>query len=104
MWSFARIDRTERFKPGWAEIAQKELCAHGQWPEVCQEPDCIGARELAKNDAEWEQNQRYVKHGKALADAASHAAMEWRLHGALTDSCRALEAAIALVRGEETNA
>jgi hypothetical protein len=30
-----------------------------------------------------------------LLEAAKHAAMEWRLHGQLTDSCRKLEAAIA---------
>ena len=29
-----------------------------------------------------------------LLEAAKHAAMEWRLHGQLTDSCRVLEAAI----------
>ena len=30
-----------------------------------------------------------------LLEAAKYAAMEWRLHGQLTDSCRVLEAAIA---------
>lgn len=34
-----------------------------------------------------------------LREAAKHAAMEWRLHGQLTDSCRALEAAIAKAEG-----
>jgi len=33
----------------------------------------------------------------ALVEAAKHAVMEWRLHGQLTDSCRVLEAALALV-------
>lgn len=34
-----------------------------------------------------------------LLEAAKHAAMEWRLHGQLTDSCRVLEAAIAKAEG-----
>lgn len=37
----------------------------------------------------------------ALLEAAKHAAMEWRLHGQLTDSCRVLEAAIAKAEGRE---
>lgn len=34
-----------------------------------------------------------------LLEAAKHAAMEWRLHGQLTDSCRVLEAAVAKAEG-----
>ncbi len=34
-----------------------------------------------------------------LYEAAKHAAMEWRLHGQLTDSCRVLEAAIEEAEG-----
>ncbi len=33
-----------------------------------------------------------------LLEAGDHAAMEWRLHGQLTDSCRRLEAALKSVR------
>ena len=36
-----------------------------------------------------------------LLEAAKHAAMEWRLHGQLTDSCRVLEAAIRKAEGRE---
>ena len=36
-----------------------------------------------------------------LLAAAKHAAMEWRLHGQLTDSCRVLEAAIKKAEGRE---
>ena len=36
----------------------------------------------------------------ALLEAAKHAAMEWRLHGQLYDSCLALEAAIAKADGK----
>lgn len=40
-------------------------------------------------------NTRLIASAPELLEAAKHAAMEWRLHGQLTDSCRVLEAAIA---------
>lgn len=42
-----------------------------------------------------EANARLIAAAPDLLEAAKHAAMEWRLHGQLTDSCRVLEAAIA---------
>lgn len=48
--------------------------------------------------AAWE--RRDESRYRELPEAAKHAAMEWRLHGQLTDSCRVLEAAIE--RAEES--
>lgn len=44
---------------------------------------------------------RVCKAADDLLDAAKHAAMEWRLHGQLTDSCRVLEAAISKAEGRQ---
>lgn len=44
-------------------------------------------------------NPRLIAAAPDLYEAAKHAAMEWRLHGQLTDSCRVLEAAIAKAEG-----
>jgi hypothetical protein len=43
---------------------------------------------------------RLIEAAPDLLEAAKHAAMEWRLHGQLTDSCRVLEAAISKATGE----
>lgn len=46
-----------------------------------------------------EANARLIAAAPDLLAASKHAAMEWRLHGQLTDSCRVLEAAIAKAEG-----
>ena len=43
---------------------------------------------------------RLIAAAPDLLEAAKHAAMEWRLHGQLTDSCRVLERAIAKAEGQ----
>ena len=50
-------------------------------------------------EEEVEANARLIAAAPDLYEAARHAAMEWRLHGQLTDSCRVLEAAIAKAEG-----
>lgn len=44
-------------------------------------------------------NAQLIAAAPDLLEAAKHAAMEWRLHGQLTDSCRVLETAIAKAEG-----
>lgn len=44
-------------------------------------------------------NGALISASPDLLEAAKHAAMEWRLHGQLTDSCRVLERAIAKAEG-----
>lgn len=58
----------------------------------------IGTASGATQD-ECEVNARLIAAAPDLLEAAKHAAMEWRLHGQLTDSCRVLEAAIAKAEG-----
>lgn len=47
-----------------------------------------------EGDDEQAANANLIAAAPDLLEAAKHAAMEWRLHGQLTDSCRVLEAAI----------
>jgi hypothetical protein len=51
--------------------------------------------EMARLPSIRRANARLIAAAPDLLEAAKHAAMEWRLHGQLTDSCRVLEAAIA---------
>ena len=53
------------------------------------------------NTCEGTANAHLIAAAPELLEAAKHAAMEWRLHGQLTDSCRILEAAIRKAEGRE---
>lgn len=57
---------------------------------------CAGCRSADEVAA----NARLIAAAPDLLEAARHAVTEWRLHGALTDSCRALERAIARAEGK----
>lgn len=48
-----------------------------------------------------DEDARLIAAAPDLLEAAKHAAMEWRLHGQLPDSCRVLEAAIAKAENGE---
>ena len=57
-------------------------------------------REIGKAEALIKAHARLIAAAPDLLEACKHAAMEWRLHGQLTDSCRILEAAIKQGEGE----
>lgn len=52
-----------------------------------------------RTQEECKANAQLLEAAPDLLAAAKHAAMEWRLHGQLTDSCRVLEAAIKKAEG-----
>jgi hypothetical protein len=57
--------------------------------------------DMVADRVDGEANARLIAAAPDLLEAAKHAAMEYRLHGALTDSCRVLEAAIAKAEGRQ---
>jgi hypothetical protein len=84
-WTYDFTDAHGNHYGGFSvEVNGAVICGRAGWPSRAEES-------LA--------NARLIAAAPELLEAAKHAAMEWRLHGQLTDSCRVLERAIAKAEG-----
>jgi len=88
--------------PGpWSFSPQKGTRGHCYMAQVWgPDGNNLATIESTQDAEEATANARLISAAPDLLEAAKHAAMEWRLHGQLTDSCRELEAALAKAEGK----